>query len=65
MTKDSSPLYILRGHRLCFLKHIVFLSQKIDFVLTNSSDPDGKSLFSIGPFQGFPLYKWLMGIDLK
>ena len=32
-------MYILRGHRLYFLKN-VFLSRKIDFVLTKSADPD-------------------------
>ena len=33
-------MYILRGHRLLFPKHIVFLSLKIDFALANSADPD-------------------------
>ena len=30
----------LGGHRLQFSKNIVFLSLKVDFVLTNSADPD-------------------------
>ena len=31
----------MRGHRLKFPKHMVFLSMMINFVLENSADPDG------------------------
>ena len=45
-----SIVYKLRGHRLQFLKNIVFLSLKSDFVLTNSADPD-----EIRPYAAFHL----------
>ena len=38
--KKDSPLYILRGHRLYFLKKLYFFIMKIDSVLANSADPD-------------------------
>ena len=43
-TSQDGPLYmyihVLWGHRLQFPKNIVFLSLKIDFVLSKSVDPD-------------------------
>ena len=35
---QDCPMCILRGHTLYFPK--IFISLKIDFVLTNSADPD-------------------------
>ena len=40
----DGPLYILRGHKSLFPKYIVFFSLQIDFLLTNSADPDKMSL---------------------
>ena len=36
----DSPLYISRGVRLYFSKHIVFFCLKIFFTFTNNVDPD-------------------------
>ena len=36
---QDGPLYTLRGYRLYFPKIIVFISLKIDLVLSNSADP--------------------------
>ena len=44
MSHDD-PLYILRGHRLKFLKNnIVVIFLKIYSALANSADPDEKQL---------------------
>ena len=43
---QDGPLYILRGNKLKFQKHIVFLSLKIYFVLVNSADPNEMQHFS-------------------
>ena len=44
---QDGPLYILRGHRLQFLKNIVFLSlKKINFLWADSADPDEKTHYA-------------------
>ena len=40
LLSQDGPLYIMRGHRLLFLKSIILLSLKIDFGKANSVDPD-------------------------
>ena len=36
----KGQLYIIRGSSVVISKNIVFISEKIDFVLANSADPD-------------------------
>ena len=59
---QDGPLYIIKGSQVIVSKYNAFLSQRVDFVLANSAEPDEMlhyAAFHLGllckhnPFRGF------------
>ena len=61
--KSGLSIVYNEGSQVIIQKIFYFLSLEIYFVLANSADQDGSSLFAKVPFCGFPIFKELKEVN--